>query len=349
MGQQLTSPAGGAGDPASPAGEVHGRTPPQTSQGDPTLATTDDSAPVLNARTTTAGRKRPAKDQRLDVGYGRWWWALPAVVLVIALIYATTASGAFYAFTNWTGIGAFDFVGFKNFTRIFQTPQLTGSLINTLILAFGFLIFTNVLGLLFALALNRRLKTRYILRTLLFMPVVIAPVAVSFIWKFIFAFKGPLNQTLAAVGLSSWQQDWLANPRLALWCVLVVMVWQNIGFVMVIYLAGLATVPEELEEAGALDGAGPVRRFREIVLPMIQPSVAIATTLTLIQGLRIFDQVFALTGGGPAGATQTLATQVYQQTFVFGNFGFGAALALVLSLIILVFTVVQQRVTRDRA
>jgi raffinose/stachyose/melibiose transport system permease protein len=206
-----------------------------------------------------------------------------------------------------------------------------------------------VVGLLFALALNRRLKTRYILRTLLFMPVVIAPVAVSFIWKFIFAFKGPLNQTLAAVGLSSWQQDWLANPKLALWCVLVVMVWQNIGFVMVIYLAGLATVPEELEEAGALDGAGPVRRFRSIVLPMIQPSVAIATTLTLIQGLRVFDQVFALTGGGPAGATQTLATQVYQQTFIFGNFGFGAALALVLSLIILVFTVVQQRVTRDRA
>ena len=114
------------------------------------------------------------------------------------------------------------------------------------------------------------------------------------------------------------------------------MVWQSIGFAMVIYLAGLATVPVELEEAAVLDGAGIVRAGSgSIILPMIQPSVAIATTLMLIQGLRVFDQVLALTGGGPPGATQTLGTEVYQQTFVFGNFGFGAALALVLSVLIL--------------
>jgi raffinose/stachyose/melibiose transport system permease protein len=117
---------------------------------------------------------------------------------------------------------------------------------------------------------------------------------------------------------------------------------------MVIYLAGLATVPQELEEAAALDGAGAFTRFRKITVPMIQPSIAIATTLMLIQGLRVFDQVLALTSGGPAGATQTLATEVYQQTFVFNNFGFGAALALVLSVLILIFTVIQQRATRDR-
>ena len=289
------------------------------------------------------------RNRSYRVGYGHWWWALPAVLLMLALIYATTAGGAFYAFTNWTGIGSFDFTGLANFRKIFQADELTGSLVNTLVLAFGFLVFTNVLGLLFALALNRGLKIRYVLRTLLFMPVVIAPIAVSYIWKFIFAFDGPLNQTLGAVGLKSWQHDWLASPKLALACVLVVMVWQNTGFVMVIYLAGLATVPIELEEAAALDGAGKMRRFRAITVPMIQPSIAIATTLMLIQGLRIFDQVLALTGGGPAGATQTLATEVYQQTFVYSNFGFGAALALVLSVIILVFTVIQQYATRDRA
>jgi raffinose/stachyose/melibiose transport system permease protein len=180
------------------------------------------------------------------------------------------------------------------------------------------------------------------------MPVVIAPIAVSFVWKFIFAYEGPLNQTLSAVGLKSLQRDWLASPHLALAAVLVVMVWQAIGFTMVIYLAGLATVPVELEEAAALDGAGHIRRFFAVTVPMIQPSIAIATTLSLIQGLRVFDQVLALTGGGPAGATQTLATEVYQQTFVFGSFGFGAALALMLTLIILIFTIVMQRMTRDR-
>jgi raffinose/stachyose/melibiose transport system permease protein len=308
--------------------------------------TTTESRLSTVERTPRAPSKRRARGYR--VSYGHWSWALPAVVLLLGLIYATTASGAFYAFTDWTGIGSYHITGTENFRRIFSDAELRGSLINTLVLAFGFLIFTNLLGLLFALALNRGLKSRYVLRTLLFMPVVIAPVAVSYIWKFIFAFDGPLNQTLGAVGLESWQRDWLASPKLALACVLVVMVWQNIGFVMVIYLAGLATVPVELEEAAAIDGAGRWRRFRAITVPMIQPSIAIATTLMLIQGLRIFDQVLALTGGGPAGATHTLATQVYQQTFVYGSFGFGAALALVLSVLILFFTVIQQYATRDR-
>jgi raffinose/stachyose/melibiose transport system permease protein len=297
--------------------------------------------------TEPPGHGRNGRTYRLS--FGRWWWAAPAVVLMIGLIYLTTASGAFYAFTDWTGIGSFNFVGFDNFTRIFQTDELVGSLINTLLLAFGFLIFTNIFGLLFALALNRTLKSRFVLRTLLFMPVVIAPIAVSYMWKFIFAFKGPLNQGLAAVGLESWQQDWLADPTLALIAVLVVMVWQSVGFTMVIYLAGLATVPIDIEEAAALDGAGTFRRFWSITVPSIQPSIAIATTLTLIQGLRVFDQVLALTGGGPSGATQTLGTEVYQHSFVFGNFGFGAALALVLSVLILIFTVFQQYATRDRA
>jgi len=308
--------------------------------------TTMESRATTAKPTTTS--TEPARNRSYRVGYGHWWWALPAVLLMLALIYATTAGGAFYAFTDWTGIGSFHFTGLANFRKIFQADELTGSLVNTLVLAFGFLVFTNMLGLLFALALNRGLKSRYVLRTLLFMPVVIAPIAVSYIWKFIFAFNGPLNQTLAAVGLSSWRHDWLGDPDFALWCVLAVMVWQSVGFAMVIYLAGLATVPQELEEAAALDGAGTVTRFRKITVPMIQPSIAIATTLMLIQGLRVFDQVLALTSGGPAGATQTLATEVYQQTFVFNNFGFGAALALVLSVLILVFTVIQQRATRDR-
>lgn len=298
-------------------------------------------------QTPVAVPQRAEHRKPYRVKLGGWWWALPALVLMLIVIYATTVAGGFFAFTNWSGLGPFDFVGLQNFVKIFQTPELIGSLWNTLLLAFGFLIFTNIFGLLFALALNRTLKSRYVLRTLLFMPVVVSPIAVSYIWKFIFDYNGPLNQAMTAVGLA--KQNWLADPGLAIWCVLVVMVWQNIGFVMVIYLAGLATVPIEMEEAAALDGASTFRRFRYVVLPMIQPSVAIATTLTLIQGLRVFDQVVALTGGGPAGATQTLALEVYQQAFTYQQFGFGAALALILSLLILLFSLAQQYATRDRS
>ncbi len=292
---------------------------------------------------------RPGRAARSGlVGYGYWWWTVPALVLTGTVIYLATASGAFYAFTNWTGIGPYNFVGVSNFVKVFQTPQLLGALVNTVLLAVGFVVFTNLIGLGFALALNRTLKTRYLLRTLIFLPVVLSPVAVSFIWKFIFAYNGPLNQILGDVGLGSLRHNWLAVPKLALGCVLVVMVWQSIGFVSVVYLAGLATVPAELEEAAAIDGAGMWRRFRRITLPLIQPSLAIATTLTLIQGLRVFDQVMALTGGGPDNATQTLATEIYQQTFTYQEFGLGAAMALLLTVFILVFTVAQLALTRDR-
>src|SRR4029450_4404090 len=148
---------------------------------------------------------------------GHWWWALPAVVMVLLVHYIATAGGAFYAFTNWTGIGDFDFVGLDNFRRIIEDPTLLGSLKNTLVIAFGFLILTNVLGLALALALNRTLKTRYLLRVLLFLRVVLSPRAVSYVWKFIFDFDGPLNQFLGGAGLESWQRPWLAGPGLGLW------------------------------------------------------------------------------------------------------------------------------------
>ena len=292
-------------------------------------------------------RPRDSKRKPL-ISYGHWWWALPAVVLVIAVHYAATLTGGFFAFTNWTGLGDWEFVGLDNFVRIFQDPTLVGSLWNTLFLAFGSVILTNIFGLGFALAINRTLKTRYILRTLLFMPVVLSPLAVAYVWKFIFQFNGPLNGLLSAVGLGDLQKVWLADPTWSIWAILMTVVWQQTGFVMVIYLAGLASVPVEIEEAAALDGANLAQRFRHVTVPAIRPSIAIATTLGIIQGLRIFDQIFALTGGGPAGATETLATEIYKQAFSLGQFGFGSSLALVLTVIILAFAIIQQYATRDR-
>lgn len=306
----------------------------------------DTVTAVLPPRRSRFVRRRT--DTKPLIQFGHWWWALPAVVFVIGVHYLATLTGGFFAFTNWTGLGDWDFIGLDNFVRIFNDPQLIGAVWNTLFLAFGSVILTNVFGLLYALAINRMLKSRYILRTLLFMPVVLSPLAVSYVWKFILQYDGPLNGFLGLIGLESWQRVWLADPTWSIWAILLVVVWQQTGFVMVIYLAGLASVPVEVEEAAALDGAGMWGRFWNVTLPAIRPSVAIATTLGIIQGLRIFDQILALTGGGPAGATETLATEVYKQAFSLGQFGFGSALALVLTLIILVFAVLQQYVTRDR-
>ena len=292
------------------------------------------------------GQQKPRRPGLLKFGY--WWWALPGILLVLAIHYVATAVGGFFAFTDWSGIGDFAFIGLDNFVKIFQDSSKIGALGNTLFLAFASVVLSNVAGLAIALGLNRGLKSRYILRVLFVMPVVLSPLAVSYIWKFIFDFNGPINVVLRGIGLEEFAKPWVADPAWAIWTVLIVVVWQNTGFAMVIYMAGLAAVPVEIEEAAAIDGANLWQRFWHITLPSIRPAVAIATTLGIVNGLRVFDQIMALTGGGPAGATETLATQVYKQSFSLGNFGYGAALALLLTLIILAFALVQQRVTNGR-
>lgn len=317
------------------------------------MSTIQGSAPAESAteavvvpRRGRGRRPRPRREGLLKLGH--WWWALPGIVLVLGIHYAATVAGGFFAFTDWTGIGTFDFIGLDNFRRIFSDPSKILALWNTLFLAFGSVILTNIIGLALAVALNRLLKTRYILRTLFFMPVVLSPLAVAYVWKFIFDFNGPLNAALTAIGLGDQARAWLGDPGFAIWTILIVIVWQQTGFAMVIYAAGLAGVPIEVEEAATIDGASLWQRFVHVTVPAIRPAIAIATTLGLVNGLRIFDQIMALTGGGPAGATETLATEVYKQAFSLGQFGYGAALALVLTLIILFFAVIQQRVTQGK-
>lgn len=289
---------------------------------------------------------RASSSYRLSLGY--WWWALPGTLLVFGMHYVSTAVGGFFAFTDWTGIGAFDLVGFDNFVKIFKDPSKLGAVSNTLFLAITSVIGTILGGLLLALAINRTLKTRYTLRVLFFMPVVLSPLASSYIWKYIFDYAGPFNQLLAAVGLGDLARPWLGDPTFAIWTILIVRVWGGVGFTMVIFLAGLASVQSEIEEAAAIDGANLWQRFRYVVLPALRPAIAITTLLGIVQGLRVFDEVMAMTGGGPAGATETLGTLIYKETFALGNFGYGAALALVLSAIILVFALIQQRVAAGR-
>lgn len=302
-------------------------------------------APRRGKRTPGAGEN--TRPRRGPMQFGHWWWALPGIALVFTIHYVATGIGGFFAFTNWTGIGSFKITGWTNFEAIFKDPTKLGALFNTLFLAFGSVLLGNIAGLVIALGLNRVVKTRYILRTLFFMPVVLSPLATAYIWKYIFDFDGPLNAFLTAIGAGDQAKPWLADPQWAIWTVLVVLVWSSTGFAMVIFMAGLAGVPVEVEEAAAIDGANLWQRFRNVTLPAIRPAVAIATTLGIVQGLRVFDPIMALTGGGPAGATETLATLVYKQAFALGNFGGGAALALVLAAIILIFAVLQQRLTRS--
>ncbi|MET0829384.1 MAG: sugar ABC transporter permease [Microbacterium sp.] len=300
-------------------------------------------------RSGRAGLRRGNSPTRGRAGtrVASWWWAVPAVALTIGIQYFGVVAGSVFAFTDWRGIGPFNFVGLDNFVVAFQSPETLRALWNTLFLAVLFVLLTNAIGLGLAVALNRQLKLRHVLRVVIFLPVVLSPLAVAFVWKFIFQPNGPLNGFLRALGLDG-TTAWLGDPATAIWTIVVVIVWQNIGLTMVIYLAGLANVPPELEEASAVDGAGATTRFWRIVFPLLRPTVVIASALTLIQGLRVFDQVLALTGGGPFNATQTLATLVYKETFVNGKFGYGSALSLVLTMLITIAAVLQVVLLRQK-
>jgi raffinose/stachyose/melibiose transport system permease protein len=276
-------------------------------------------------------------------------WVVPALAVVVALRYVATGAGAWYAFTDWDGISPHaHYVGLQNFRQIFNDPSSRGALEHTLVLAAAFVVVSNLIGLLLALGLQRTLKTRGLLRALFFAPVVMSSLAVSYIWQFIFSYSGPLNSFLGAVGLGSLKRPWTGDPRWALWTIFVVLVWQFAGLAMVMYLAGLEGIPEELGEASAVDGASNWRRFRKITLPLLAPAITVSVTLSTVYGLGVFDQVFALTGGGPVDASETLATQIYKQTFAFGKYGYGTALSLVLTILITLLAVAQLMVLRAR-
>lgn len=286
-------------------------------------------------------RNRPPRVQRTAHHRRRlrnhappWLFAAPAVVLLLVFHVVANAAGGYYAFTDWDGISRATWVGLDNFRQILGQAGGRGALWHTLELGIAFIVGVNILGLSIALALYRGLKTRLVLRGVFFIPLVVNPLAASFTWQYILQDQGALNAVLAEVGLPSLQHSWLADPGTALWMVLVVLLWQFSGLSMMIYLAGLQRIPEELREAALIDGASAWAYLRRVLIPQLAPALTISVTLTSILGLRVFDQVMALTNGGPVGASDTLATEVYKRTFVLGGYGYGAATALVMILLI---------------
>lgn len=278
-----------------------------------------------------------------------WLIAIPAVAALIGLRFVPSMIGGTYAFTDWNGAGAdATWIGFENFRTILSDPTTSNALVHTFQLAGLLVVIGNVFGLLLAMGLRKQLKSRNLLRAMFFLPFALSHLATGYIWQYIFQYSGPLNAALAAVGLESWQRVWLADPTFAIYTILVVLVWQYTGLTMVIYLAGLEGIPDELHDAAAVDGASPWLKFRKVTLPLLAPAITVSVTLTLIFGLGAFDQVLSMTGGGPVNATQTLATQVWQNTFVYGRFGYGSALALILTALVAVLSIAQVSLLRYR-
>lgn len=298
---------------------------------------------VVTAPAPIAVRRRRRRGRGAQ---GKLLFAVPALALYAVIVIVPTVRGGALSFTDWDGLSpVYQWIGAANFARIFSNPVSLQALVVTLVVAAGVTVFQNLGGLLLALGLNSRIKTRNVLRVMFFAPVVITPVVVAYLWQYLLTPDGPINSLLSALGLGVLRQSWLGDPTLALVSVIGVIVWQNLGFSMVIYLAGLQSIPAELIEAAAVDGAGAWRRFASVVWPLLAPATTINLILTVIAGLKVFSEVYILTGGGPGTATQTLSALIYKAAFEFNQFGYSIALALVLAVIVAAVSALQFRLS----
>lgn len=300
---------------------------------------TDSSSKRKGRMLEQAGKKSaPIGDKGLML------FAVPALLLYSFVLAIPTLRGSVYGFTNWNGLTPdWEFVGLENFVDIFQDENSSRALVITFVIAISVTVVQNLIGLLLALGVHSQIKSRYVLRVFLFAPAVLTPVVTAYLWKYIYSPNGPLDEVLAFMGLEEFQQSWLGDPTWALISVINVIIWQFAGFSMVIFLAGLESIPREIDEAAAVDGAGFFQRTWNVTLPLLAPALTINLMLSMIAGFKLFDQVWVMTGGGPAGATNTLSTLIYKNAFQYGEFGPSIALALLLMILVATVSAIQYR------
>lgn len=276
-------------------------------------------------------------------------FVLPAAILFGVVVLGPIVLNLYYAFTDWSGIGPnFNFVGADNFVRMFGDPELRRDAQNTLVFTLASTPLQILIGLGLALALQKPGRLSNSLRMVILMPIAISGVVLGFLGSLIFDPRNGLLTGLAdATGIDWLGQNWLGDPRLAMVAVVVMNLWQWSGLTMLIFISGLVTQPAELHEAARIDGAGAWKRFRHVTLPLLAPAVTINTVLTVIGGLKVFDIVYVLTKGGPAGSTETVVARAALQAS-FGQYGYSAASNLSLTLVIIVVSFALLRILRRR-
>lgn len=256
--------------------------------------------------------------------------------------------GIYYSFFNWNGISSNkEFIGLSNYVELFADDlNYIQSVKFSVLFAVLNVLISNILSILFALWVNSGLRTGNVMRTMLFMPNIICAVVIGFLWTFIF------NQVSTLMYMASHIEaldiKWLATPGMALISTLIVTIWQNVGYNMVIYVAGLNSIDKSLYESARIDGAGFVAQFFNVTLPLLMPSVTICLFLVLTQSFKLFDINLALTRGGPGRATMGMALDIYIESFMQNRMGYGSAKAAVLLLLVSGIALLQVRLTRRK-
>jgi raffinose/stachyose/melibiose transport system permease protein len=283
-------------------------------------------------------------------------YAAPAVIIFALFMAWPLVRAVQLSLFEWDGLSLGRFVGLDNYRDVLLDPQLREPFGHALVLLIFFSLLPITLGIALAALMSRitvlttgRLRGLGFFRTMIFLPQVMAMVVVAIAWRAIYAPQGPLNEVLRGIGLDGAARAWLGEPMFALPAVGLVGTWVGTGLCMVLFLAGLAKVPRELYEAATLDGAGPVRQFITIGLPELRGEIAVALTLTVVAALRTFDLVYVMTRGGPGTSTRVPSYEVYRWALEDGKVGYGVTIAIMLTVVILLITMLVNRIAEREA
>jgi raffinose/stachyose/melibiose transport system permease protein len=273
---------------------------------------------------------------------------LPALGAILLSVEVPFIMSIGYSFTKWNGLDRIpEFIGLENYKELFlDDPGMMNALIFTFKQTFFRVIFTNIIALLLAVLLDRKIRGGNALRAAFYIPNIMSLIVIGYIWRFIFS-RG-FDSLYESVKLPFLMFSWLGDAKLAFVSVLVVSIWQSIGFYMVIYIAGLQVIPQDVTEAAMIDGAGEISRFFKITFPLLMPSVTVAVFHSLSNSLKAFDVIFSLTNGGPGYSTTPIALDIYRTAFIITRFGYGTAKSVILFLLILLITFFQVKFFKGR-
>ncbi|MCD7897281.1 MAG: sugar ABC transporter permease [Planctomycetaceae bacterium] len=273
---------------------------------------------------------------------------LPALIMFSIFVLYPFVKGISLSFTDWNGFSQnFNYVGFRNYSELFQDVNVRKAFTNTLVYGFGSTLLQQCFGLGYALLLNQSFAMRKFARTVIYMPVMIAGVIMGYMTYFLLQYNnGTLNDVISLFGFAP--VDWLADGNRAVAIIIVINSLQFVGISMVIYLAGLQNIPKSFYEASDIDGAGKINQFFHITLPLLKPAVITSVTINLIGGLKLFDQIKALTNGGPGYESHSMSTLIDATYFRSQQAGYSAAMGIVLFLFILVVSLIILRMFDKR-
>lgn len=272
-------------------------------------------------------------------GIANYFFLMPAAVIYFCIIVIPAFYSLYLSFFKWNGVSPKkQFVGIQNYINVITKDQVfKTATINNIVWIFLSIIFTVTIALCLAMLINRSFRGRAFFRAIFYFPYILSGIVVAIIWTWVYQPQlGLFNSIVRTLGMPGLAKAWLADTKTAFFAVYIAALWQGVGAPMIIFLAGLQTVPKELQEAAYIDGATKLRSFFSITIPMLKETFVIVFAIQIISAMKVFDIIYGMTGGGPAQSTQTMATWMVLQTFSFANVGIGTAISWIMTIVLMI-------------